>query len=139
MKNYTDIEQSRKLAEILPLESADMHYSTLTILDDDFIVSPNQGSTVENLIEEYGNQIIPCWSLAALLDVLPTYIKHYNYDTRTYKNYNLNLYKAYYCNVSYSFGPSTDENDDTLYCYGDSNFVDACVKMIIKLHERKLL
>ena len=26
MKSYTDLEQSKKLAEILPLESADMHY-----------------------------------------------------------------------------------------------------------------
>lgn len=71
MKAYTDIEQSRKLAEILPLESADMHYATWTILDGEFIVSPNQGSTIESLQEEYGNQIIPCWSLAALLQMLP--------------------------------------------------------------------
>ena len=70
MKAYTDIEQSRKLVEILPLESADMHYATWTILDGEFIVSPNQGSTIESLQEEYGNQIIPCWSLAALLDIL---------------------------------------------------------------------
>lgn len=26
MKAYTDIEQSKKLAEILPIESADMYY-----------------------------------------------------------------------------------------------------------------
>ena len=26
MKAYTDIEQSKKLAEILPVESADMYY-----------------------------------------------------------------------------------------------------------------
>lgn len=26
MKGYTDIEQSKKLAEILPVESADMEY-----------------------------------------------------------------------------------------------------------------
>ena len=71
MKSYTDINQSKKLAEILPLESADMHYATWTILDGDFIVSPNQGSTIENLQEDYGNQIIPCWSLAALLSLLP--------------------------------------------------------------------
>jgi len=71
MKSYTDINQSKKLAEILPLESADMHYATWTILDGDFIVSPNQGSTIEDLQEDYGNQIIPCWSLAALLSLLP--------------------------------------------------------------------
>lgn len=29
MKAYTDIKQSKKLAEILPLESADMFYTSL--------------------------------------------------------------------------------------------------------------
>ena len=29
MKAYTDLEQSRKLAEILPIESADMYYFTI--------------------------------------------------------------------------------------------------------------
>ena len=27
MKSYTDLEQSKKLAEILPIESADMSYT----------------------------------------------------------------------------------------------------------------
>lgn len=29
MKAYTDLEQSKKLAEILPIESADMYYYTV--------------------------------------------------------------------------------------------------------------
>ena len=29
MKGYTDLEQSKKLAEILPLESVDMEYLTI--------------------------------------------------------------------------------------------------------------
>ena len=70
MKSYTDLEQSKKLAEILPLESADMHYSTWVISNGEFIVSPNYGNTIEDLQEDYGNQIIPCWSLAALQDII---------------------------------------------------------------------
>lgn len=31
IKAYTDIEQSRKLAEILPIESADMYYSDIPV------------------------------------------------------------------------------------------------------------
>ena len=31
IKSYTDIEQSKKLAEILPLESADMGYNGIEI------------------------------------------------------------------------------------------------------------
>jgi len=38
MKAYTSLEQSKKLAEIFPLESADMHYATWTILDGEFKV-----------------------------------------------------------------------------------------------------
>jgi hypothetical protein len=72
MKAYTDLKQSKKLAEFLPLESADMHYATWTILDGNFIVSPNQGSTIKSLQEDYGNQIIPCWSLASLMNLLPS-------------------------------------------------------------------
>lgn len=32
IKSYTDLEQSKKLAEILPLESADMHYNNVSII-----------------------------------------------------------------------------------------------------------
>ena len=46
MKSYTDLPQSKKLAEILPLESADMHYSTWVISNGEFIVSPNYGNTI---------------------------------------------------------------------------------------------
>lgn len=129
MKAYTDVNQSKKLSEFLPLESADMGYLWN---GTSFCEYPVSNQTIFNRVEN-----IPCWSLAALLDVLPDYIRHY--DNGTYKIYNLNLYKAYYCNVSYTFGPSTNENDDTLYCFGRDNFVDACVKMIEKLHEQNLL
>ena len=32
MKAYTDLEQSKKLETFLPIESADMHYSTWTMI-----------------------------------------------------------------------------------------------------------
>lgn len=63
IKSYTDIEQSKKLAEILPLESADMCY----IYDMPYAIP-------------YKNRIgvaEPCWSLAALLKV----IGHYTLQT----------------------------------------------------------
>ena len=115
MKAYTDVKQSKKLAEILPLESADMHYATWTILNGEFIVSPNQGSTIEDLQEDYGNQIIHCWSLAALLGVMkePELIR--NSEGKW-------LIRVWYYSYPYSKG-----------CYDDP--VDACVDMIEKLHE----
>ena len=59
MKAYTDIEQSKKLAEILPLESADMRYTPFGDTHPWFLSN--------NLIEKDSTL---CWSLAALLDVL---------------------------------------------------------------------
>ena len=124
MKAYTDLEQSKKLAEILPLESADMHYATWTILDGDFIVSPNQGSTIENLQEDYGNQIIPCWSLAALQDIIKI----------NYKLEKTFLDQSDYCTYSLY-----DSDEPTFRTFEYDNPVDACYEMIIKLHKLKML
>lgn len=72
-KICTSIEQSKKLIELgIDINTADMHYSTWTILNEgEYILSPNQGETIEELQEDYGNQVIPAWSLAALIQVLP--------------------------------------------------------------------
>ena len=123
MKAYTDLEQSKKLAEILAIESADMHYATWTILNDEFIVSPNQGSTIKSLQEDYGNQIIPCWSIAALLDVINT-----NYYTTLYHD-----------GVAWNIDIIHHDNDKEKHNAYANTPIDACVKMIIELHEQKLL
>ena len=132
MKFYTDIEQSKELAEILPLESADMHYATWTILDGEFIVSPNQGSTIEDLQEDYGNQIIPCWSLAALINIIPQEI----FD----REYIINITEG--CDNRWVLTYDHFENRNHSYyglSTGADNLVDACVEMIIKLKELNLL
>lgn len=68
----TTTEQSRKLVELgIDSSTADMHYSTWTIIDGKWILSPNYNDTIEDLQEEYGNQIIPAWSLYALLELIP--------------------------------------------------------------------
>ena len=63
MKSFTDIEQSKKLAEILPLESADMSW-----------VSNGLGKPFARIIPIKGDpeELCACWSLAALLSVLPS-------------------------------------------------------------------
>ena len=71
-KICTSLEQSKKLIKLgIDLATADMHYSTWTILNGEYILSPNQGETIEELQEDYGNQVIPAWSLAALLGLMP--------------------------------------------------------------------
>ena len=119
LKSFTSIEDSKILSEILPLESADMHYATWTILNGEFIVSPNQGRTIEDLQEDYGNQIIPCWSLAALLEVMnePELIRNSGGKW---------LIRVWYYGYLYSKG-------------GYYNPVDACVGMIKRLQKVKLL
>jgi len=114
MKAYTDLEQSKKLAKILPLESADMHY--VLIDSDQETYSPG--------LEKYYGVLpsIPCWSLAALLDILPkgTDIIKEEADTEN---------EHYMCTVGIK--------DDIISTFGN-NPVDACYKMILKSHELNL-
>ena len=81
MKSYTNLEQSKKLAEILPIEGADMCYR---------IVSYNQNDTHEYQPYCFSSTLesdIPCWSLAALLQVLPLGI----YDEFDSNDYELEI------------------------------------------------
>lgn len=119
MKAYTDIEQSKRLAEILPLESANTIWD-LTNPDLPTIRAiPYKDFDYEN---KYLN-IIPAWSLAALLDILPdgTDIVKDKADTENEK---------YMCTVGIK--------DDIISTFG-KNPVDACVEMVLKLKELKLL
>ena len=49
MKSYTDIEQSKKLAEILPLESADMYYQYVLPKSDKIMYNPILGNSIDAL------------------------------------------------------------------------------------------
>ena len=61
---------------------------------------------------------IPCWSLAALLSVLP-----YPHLEQNYKG-------KWCCRTEYA---------GTTYLWEADNSVDACYEMIVKLHEQKIL
>lgn len=111
MKSYTSLEQSKKLSKILPIETADMkfpyfgngQYGTIALVGEP--------------IEFSGSKDIPCWSLAALLDM-------FNDKAGLAKEYGL-----WFC---YDNGKS--------YCTKHhTNVIDACYEMIIKLHELNLL
>ena len=128
MKSCTDLGQSKKLAEILQLEGADMYYSrdettyakTLTKYD----------ITHANVL--YGSCDIqyfnirewtPCWSLAALLDILPN-------STDIVKNKADTENEKYMCTVGVKY--------DIISTFGN-NPVDACYDMIINLHKLSLI
>lgn len=120
IRGYTDIEQSRKLAKILPLESADMYYPNRTDVK-------YQGALPIEF--KYGNpllsQEIAAWSLAALLSVLPKTINfgYENDSTFVLKPLENGKYLADYYEVS---------------CVKD-NPIDACYEVIIRLNELNLL
>lgn len=114
MKAFTDISQSKKLSEILPLESADMCYLSEESLVPKVIYN---GMAFFDSKEEKLTNIIYCWGLAALLAILPSG-KALIHDKG-------NLGYKCICN-----------NMDTHF---HDNPVDACVAMVIKLHEQKLL
>lgn len=123
IKTCTDISQSKVLAEILPHDSADMgwYYSR----------NPNAARNQMWVGTKAENADIPCWSLAALLNVLP---KEY-YPIKDHKtNLILGKPKDKWC-VLYWDATGMQHGEETLA----DNPVDACVEMIKKLHELNLL
>lgn len=117
MKAFSDIEQSKKLAEILPHDTADGTWKRVVIAGCNLDVPEEQqyfhdGDTPFTYYSGVG---IPSWSLAALLDVLPS-----------------------------STLDSSDDHHYRLRCKErftewHSNQIDACYDMIITLHNKKLL
>lgn len=134
MKSYTDLEQSKKLAEILPVESADMTWEQVTnSLTKDFTWKPTIGldSAIKyNLFSYRNGYVLPCWSLAALIEVLPDSIKD-----EDGVEFGLNIQKTY---IEY-YNPSMGALYATYHSIMSEDTVDACYEMVLKLHEQKLL
>ena len=120
MKSHTDIEQSKKLAEILPTESADMSW-----------VGNGWGKPFARTIPIKGDpeELCECWSLAALLDIIPYNVTFSKAVYRFKLVKFLNHWECYHEN----FGAVSTER------FKADNPVDACCEMIIRLHELKLL
>lgn len=132
MKSYTDIEQSRKLAEILPIESADMCFNISQRTNMPPLMTPYCKFKEFFNMEETPDFLIPCWSLAALLSVIPQEI----FDGE----YVINITEG--CDDKWVLTYDLYENRHHSYyglSSGADNCLDACVEMIAKLHEQKLL
>ena len=126
IKAYTDVEQSKRLAKILPIESADMYYEPST----GFCTEPSEAKIGD--IKYAHPKSIRCWSLAALLEQLPyelcdddgnsTYLEIYKED---------DVYQLAY--------EDRHEDFESIETERYEHFVDACYEMILKLHEFNLL
>ena len=142
IKSYTDIEQSKKLVEILPLESADAKYGYIApyeysdrIYDEGYDEIPYPIAFIKKdysnfFVEEYDGEL-PCWSLAALLNVLPVSCDDEQHCLALI-NHNPNEKTEWLCAYE------DDKGNLMMECYAD-NQIDACVAMIDKLHEQNLL
>ena len=122
IKSYTDIEQSRKLAEILPLESADMY--RVFENNAETRVYYGKAPTAHFVCE-------PCWSVAALMDIFPDEITD---DGDVYRNMSFHLKGKYI--IQY---PRLTTLWPSLLSVEADNYVDACCQMVLKLHELNLL
>ena len=135
MKAYTDLNQSKKLAEILPHNTADNTWEKVTIAGSNLNV-PEEQQYVHNGNMPfclYSGVGVPCWSLAALLDVLPTIEISLKKNTlRLRMDKGENDFNIWYENFDCG---DVAEGLDVI----EDNPVDACVEMIIKLHEQKFL
>lgn len=120
MKAYTDLNQSKKLAEILPLESADMKwYFWKDEIDAPKLPTFGYSKDAAENYKDTEAVYLPCWSLAALLNIMEQIALFKISQGWVYKTYigqkviDLNTY------------------------YNEP--IDACYEMIIKLNKLGLL
>ena len=136
IKAYTDIEQSKKLAEILPIKSADMYYTrdettyakTLTEYEITYanVLYGSCDIRYFNICEH-----TPCWSLAALSEFILPYIA--DDDGNNYKFYlskdGLDRWIAYY------------KSDDVSIhiCEESDNMIDVILEMVCWLKKEEYI
>jgi hypothetical protein len=138
IKSYTDLEQSKKLAEILPLESADMAYIKHLTSDnpnwefnEDF--PPMILGNVS--INEMTVAVLPCWSVVSLFCVLP----NSEHITTTLSRGGWKIDNTVECLPNTWWCEYEDEENYKEFNISADNPIDAGYEMIIKLHELNLL
>ena len=116
MKSYTDIPQSKKLAEILPIESADMCYIKHSSSDNptwEFNEDFPPMILGDVPINEITAETLPCWSLAALMAQMPCVELVSSQD---------NHYRAFW---------------HEMYSEWHESAVDACVELIERMRKEE--
>jgi len=145
MKNYTNLEQSQKLAEILPVESADAwwaeRYEGKVTYDGQYIVNeepfyyisfikPSEINYSQDTVKD-----IPCWSLAALIEALPLGTDIHNITDGHKIYYYVEIYTKEICMKL----KRMNKAEICLSSERHENLVDACVEMIMKLYKEKYI
>ena len=153
MKSHTDIEQSKKLAEILPIESADMYYDKIDVEIDGGKAIPEVLHS--KLCSGDLDVVIPAWSLSALLELIPYYIdvkegRTIDDNPVTNERYHLHIdriglfgdrWKLKYGDTQErQYGKRFIRNYIEYYRTNEyNNLIDATFEMIIWLKENKYI
>ena len=129
MKSYTNIEQSKKLAKILPIDTADCCYIMYCTSDNPEWRYEGQPPMFlgDIPITEIEAEHIPCWSLTTLFNVMPKTLEYGRPILGT--NYE-GFYFVQYRDASMDYVNGTS-------CY--NNPIDACYEMIMFLHKENLI
>lgn len=130
-KAYTGLEQSKKLAEILPIEGADMEYILEQWTDEEThrLKKGYSEVPVVKVDDDSPFQIItlPCWSLAALIEQLD--------ETVTTEDGDFELH-IYVENGGYYVQYDESYDGRILVESGfQEHLIDAVYEVIIKLNE----
>lgn len=129
IKSYTDLQQSKKLEKILPLESADNVIVSFGSREGTkTVVMPKETLDVFRTPFADIRETTMCWSLAALLSVLPKCIGGSVLRMDISEN-DFNLW----------FDDLSGIVDENLPDITKDNSIDACYEMILKLNKQKLL
>ena len=130
MKSYTDLGQSKALAKILPLESADMEYLSLKVTNATIGSVPfvKDDSEVKNSAYDAVYERTPCWSLVSLLEVLKQHCERLETTVRVNKNYNV-----------FASGNGFTYRSFDEYPDGISSLINAYYEIVIHLNELNLL
>ena len=132
-KIFTDVEQSKKLIELgIDKNTADMRIGNYVGKSGKVDGTNLHYYTKE---ESFGApEIIPCWSLSALLDLIPPYLGDFDegIDFGLSKSMNGKWYSAHYLQPCILDGSTISIKTVT-----GETAIDACVEMICWLKENK--
>lgn len=132
MKSYTDINQSKRLAEILPIESADCFY--LVVKENNEVIQTPGFLNINALQKEKmfveKVSVIPCWTLAALLEVMQKDLGLFHKLTMDYLNtFSYTGWRIGYSNEHWSFKKMAISQ----------NLIDAAYECICQMYEDNLV
>ena len=129
IKSYTDIPQSKKLAEILPLDSADMFY--VAGKGEPIFIGNKMVAYGDDDYDALGGPDVLCWSLAALSEFILPYIA--DNDGNNYKFYlskdGLDRWVAYY----------KSDNVSIHICEESDNMIDVIFEMVCWLKKEEYI